>query len=258
VEQPASKLCSYSFARANFAFSPPLEEQVQVIFSVPQDVLDHTVEDATEFEDLAYAALWEQYPAWACPYDQRHPAPNEFERARHGFSTPLPSGPIRILGDTNAIIYAAHALRQEAVLAFVAAFKDWQDLGYSFGPEHTEVEFNALTPSWHVGTAALQYDKQGLPRSWLQVTAMETSQALSAGDEIVAGHASSPDGVLIASSVIADPSVFHTIRLIRPDPSRDYTRFFGMDELDLVPFALKGLLDKLAASINAPDEISLP
>jgi hypothetical protein len=57
---------------------PSLEESVWVMVETLYDPMD-----------IAWEALWTQYPLWKCPYSQGNPPPNDFEKARHSWSSPF-------------------------------------------------------------------------------------------------------------------------------------------------------------------------
>lgn len=58
-------------------------------------------EHVERFETAVWAALWEQYPLWQCPYSQGKPPPDEREKWRHGFSSPFAEGPLIRIGRPN-------------------------------------------------------------------------------------------------------------------------------------------------------------
>lgn len=82
------------FKRFNGNTVAVLEETVVVILETTLSTSD---DEIGAFDRAMWAALWEQYPSWVCPYHQSNPPPNKFEKLRHGWSSVTQVGPVERL-----------------------------------------------------------------------------------------------------------------------------------------------------------------
>ena len=85
------KIYAATFERENWSAHPPIFEKVSVIFETAIPFENETIE---AFCTVMWSAMSVQYPIWSCPYNQSNPPPNPLEKWRHGFSTPIQTGPI--------------------------------------------------------------------------------------------------------------------------------------------------------------------
>ncbi len=88
-----TRIWAQAFNRICFSVSPPLEESVVVFLETELDPRKEG--QFCEFDGAMVVALWAQYPSWKCPYGAGSPAPDAFEKMRHGFSSPLSVGGAR-------------------------------------------------------------------------------------------------------------------------------------------------------------------
>jgi hypothetical protein len=68
----------------SYVTSKLIEETVWVVLKTTIPWNDNNIE---KWEEAAWNALWEQYPSWACPFNQSKPVKTKFDRLRHCWSS---------------------------------------------------------------------------------------------------------------------------------------------------------------------------
>ena len=159
------------------------------------------------------------------------------------------------------------AAREAAVSDFVAAFNDWQALGYTFGLAARTLEFRVINPHYATGTVGLHWEDEGRDgglragklSKQLVITVMKSSEPR----ERVRYHdplerrSNEPTGILISGTIEVyshtDPGIgsdSYPEDVFRPTVT--FKRFLSQDQLDQVTDALIPMLDTLVDAINAP------